>query len=84
VNVRHDLAPPPRRLSVGEPGWRRFAGQLRVLLDGEEVERCTAYDLDKQIVSRQLLDASGRIYVDRESDRVACETVSGKVEVKWR
>lgn len=79
-----DLQPPPRQLAVGDPLFRRVGPNIRIFIDGEEVQRCTAYDLDKRTVTRQRLDAEGLIFVDPETDRVAVETVTGKVEVKWR
>jgi hypothetical protein len=37
----HEL---PEALCVGQPGWRLFAGRIRVLLDGVAVERCVGFD----------------------------------------
>jgi hypothetical protein len=81
---RPDIAAPPRRLAVGDPGFHRFGPMLRVLLDGEEVKRCTAYDADKGVITRLLLDAAGRIFVDADTQKVATETLTGAVKVQWR
>jgi hypothetical protein len=83
IAAKHDIAAPPRRLSIGEPGWRRFVGRVRVMLDGEVVARCVGYDADQGTVTRQRLDEAGRIFVDPDTDSVAVETLTGTVEVKW-
>lgn len=80
---KHDIAAPPRRLSIDEPGWRRCVGRIRVMLDGERVERCVGYDADKGKITRQQLDEAGRIFVDPDTDRVAVETLTGAVKVQW-
>lgn len=72
----------PRRLEVGRPGWHRFLGRITVLRDGKEVSRCTAFDADKGLVRVQKLDGEGRIYL--EDDKVAQETLRGRVEVRWK
>jgi hypothetical protein len=36
---KHDIDPPPRRLAVGQPGWRRFGPMLLVFVNGEDVTR---------------------------------------------
>lgn len=82
--VRHEIASPPRQLAIGEPGWRRIGPNLKITLDGQEVSRCVAYDIEKQTVTRQRLDDAMRIFVDPETNRVAVETVGGKVEVRWK
>ena len=75
---------PPRRLSVHDVGYDPALGsRLCVLLDGVSQDgRCEAYDIDAGTVIRCKLDEQGYIYA--EDDEVARETVSGKVEVKWR
>jgi hypothetical protein len=71
----------PRHLETGQPGWRRFAGRISILLDGEEVKRCTGFDVDKGIVRVQRVNREGRIYL--EHGRVAEQTLKGRVEVRW-
>jgi hypothetical protein len=78
------MASPPRKLAIGDPGFRRFGPNLRIFLDGEEQRRVTAYDADKGTITRQRLDEAGRIFVDPGTDEVALETLTGSVEVKWR
>lgn len=78
--MRNEL---PTSLTIGGPTFREYAGRIAVFLDGEKVQRCTGFDVEKGTVTRQLLNDQGRIYVDTETDRVAVETVTGKVEVKW-
>jgi hypothetical protein len=68
---------------VGDPHFASIGPRLRILLDGKPVERCTAYDLDAQTVTRQLLQ-DGHAFVDPETDAVAVETLTGKVEVRWK
>lgn len=80
----HDIAAPPRKLAIGDPSFRRIGPNIRILLDGEEQRRVTAYDQDKGTVTRHRLDEAGRIFVDPETDKVAVETVSGAVKVVWR
>jgi hypothetical protein len=85
IAVKHDIAAPPRALSIGEPGWRRFAGRLTVMLDREDVtRRCVGFDCDKGTITRQRLDEAGRIFVDRDTDGVAVETLTGAVRVAWK
>lgn len=75
----------PQALAVGQPGWRMFAGRLRILLDGEDVtKRCVGFDVAKRRITRQRIDGEGRIFLDRDTDLVAVETVRGKVKVEWR
>ena len=82
--ARHDLAPPPRQLAVGDPGFNRIGPRVRIFLNGEEIKRCTAYDLDQQFVICHRLNERGHIFVDPGTDEVATERLTGKVEVKWR
>jgi hypothetical protein len=84
VTAQHDLSLPPRRFAVGDPGFSRIAPRLRVLFDGEEVKRCTAYDADRGMITRHRLDEAGRIFIDSETGGVAVETLTGKVEIQWR
>lgn len=84
LSARHDLSSPPPRLAVGDAGWSRFGPQLRVFLDRSEVQRCMAYDVEKGSVTRQRLDAAGHSFVDEKTNKVAVETITGLVEVKWR
>ena len=72
----------PQSGSVGEPGWRRFAGRIHVTLDGREVRRLVAFDMRQRIVRVQREDREGRIYL--EHGRVAEETKRGTVEVEWK
>lgn len=74
----------PQRLAMGEPGWHRFLGRIRVLLDGADVARCTGFDADKGMVRVQKVDAEGRIYIDQATDRIATATLHGRVEVRWK
>jgi hypothetical protein len=80
---QHDLASPPQKLAVGDTGWRRIGPQLRVFLNDVKVQRCTAYDCDAGTVTRHRLDDEGRIYIDPATQKVAVETVTGTVEVRW-
>jgi hypothetical protein len=83
--AQHDIPAPPRTLSIGDPGWRRFAGRLTVTLDREDVtRRCVGFDCDKGTITRQRLDEAGRIFVDPDTDGVAIETLTGAVRVAWK
>lgn len=74
----------PQSGDIRIPGWRRFAGRICIRLNGQEVKRCVAFDVEKGVVTRQRLDAAGRIYVDPVTDKVAVEQLTGTVWVTWR
>jgi len=83
VNARHDLAAPPPRLAAGEPGWKRFRQQLRVFLDRAELDRCTAYDVERGTVTVQRT-AGGKPFMDPLTRLPATATLTGLVEVQWK
>lgn len=84
MNPRHDLDQPPRTLAVGDPGYRRIGESLQVFFDQEAVRKCTAYDVERGTITRHRLDGAGRSYIDPETQKIAVETLLGKVEVQWK
>lgn len=78
------MTAPPRRLSTDDADYDPAVGaRVLVFLDGvEQRRRCVAYDADAGTVTRAKLNEAGEIYC--VGDEIAMETVSGKVEVRWR
>lgn len=74
----------PPRYDVNDPGYRWEVGRhLRVMLDGVEVSDVVAYDIAARTITRHAKDATGTVYIDHATERLAVETLVGAVTVDW-
>lgn len=75
---------PPRKLSSSDEEFNAIARGKRYLmvsLDGNDLKRCVAYDIDAGTVECVVEDAEGHITV--VGDEVLTQTLKGVVTVRW-
>lgn len=75
---------PPQRMSVHDKDFDWAAGSIiDVLLDGIVQQEVIAYDCDAGTVTRNALDAEGKVQLTPDGHDILKETVAGTVEVRW-
>lgn len=78
-----NLRNPPRQLSIDSPDYDPALGvAIEVWLDGYEQHQVLAYDCDAGTVQRYKVTGFGEVFAD--GDQIACEIVTGDVQVRWR
>lgn len=78
---------PPIRYSGSQPDFDPAIGsRIELWLDGvrldDEDHRISSYDCEAGTIIRALLNSDGCIYAD--GDKIAEETLTGKVEARWK
>lgn len=76
--------PIPDRSHWSDPFGRRHGGDIEVICDGKPVQRVVWFDRQIGKVNHLASDEDGRVKLDYGRGVVVDETLSGRVEVRWR
>lgn len=78
----NDLPEIPRKSNVREGDFLpELVGKIRVLIDGVEIDKTFAYDIDEGFVLAYETDAEGNMFLCKCGDEPAWHRLDGNVEV---
>lgn len=85
ARIRAGRPHPPLRSTVGEPGYdHEVSMRTEILFDGQPASKVISYDCEAGTLTRFVTDAVGKIQLNEGRADARRETLSGKVEVRWK